>query len=270
MLRYVRKRFDSLAIVTVLGKIAVAENMSVMTDSDQAILAALRRSRNDLSHADPREIQEYLTNLEEEQVPGLVSNVKGILHEMEFVRLENEDGDDIYASFFKDTNHPETDVQITNQLSGESWSVQLKATDDSYYVQEWIDEHPGGEILVTDELAGEMGLPASGLENEELTANANDFVDKVVAAGEDESFWDYFPALTLASISMVLWALWERYQSGQIGWAEFQSLAVKTTGLKAAKIASIGALLSIPVLGQVTGALLIANVLLGTREFIGR
>ena len=35
-----------------------------------------------------------------------------------------------------------------------------------------------------------MGLPASGLENEELTANANDFVDKVVAAGEDESFWD--------------------------------------------------------------------------------
>ena len=135
MLRYVRKRFDSLAIVTVLGKIAVAENMSVMTDSDQAILAALRRSRNDLSHADPREIQEYLTNLEEEQVPGLVSNVKGILHEMEFVRLENEDGDDIYASFFKDTNHPETDVQITNQLSGESWSVQLKATDDSYYVK---------------------------------------------------------------------------------------------------------------------------------------
>lgn len=267
-LKYIKKNFDSLSIVTVLGKIAVTEQLTELSECEQAILSALRRSNNSLTESSTQDIQEYLANLDDSQVPGLVSNVKGILHEIEFVRLENEDGDDIYASFYKDTNHPDTDVQLIDQASGETWAVQLKATDSSHYVQEWIDEHPNGEILVTDELAKELELPSSGMENEELTSSVDVFVDKMVSADEGDVFWGYFPALTLASMSIVIWELWGRHRSGQLSKSEFQNLAARATGLKAAKFASIGVLLSIPVVGQVTGALLIANLLLGAREFI--
>ena len=43
--------------------------------------------------------------MSDEQLVGVVSNVKGILHEMEYVRLENTDGDSISAAMFPDTNH---------------------------------------------------------------------------------------------------------------------------------------------------------------------
>jgi len=171
-------------------------------------------------------------------------------------------------TFYKDTNHPDYDIQLSDQATGETWAIQLKATDQSQYVQDWIDEHPEGEIVVTDELAEQMGLPASGQENEELTADVNDFVDKMIAAGDEDVFWDYFPALTVLSTSIVIWELWGRHKSGDFNKSEFQRLAAKATGLKAAKIASIGMLLTIPVVGQVTGIILIANLLLGAQEFV--
>ena len=42
-------------------------------------------------------------------------------------------------------------------------------------------------------------------------------------------------------------------------------LSARATGLKVAKIGTIGLLLSIPVVGQVTGALLVAKLLLGAK-----
>ena len=123
-----------------------------LSDGDHAILAALRRSNPVLENAPLPEVQDYLRSLNEEQVPGLISNVKGILHEMEFVRVENDDGDSVYASFFDATNHPDTDIQLLDRSTGETWEAQLKATDNAAYVTDWIEQHPSGEILVTDEL----------------------------------------------------------------------------------------------------------------------
>ena len=35
-----------------------------------------------------------------------------------------------------------TDVQLVDTDTGETWEVQLKATDSSAYAHEWIDSHP--------------------------------------------------------------------------------------------------------------------------------
>lgn len=264
-IHYLRKNFDSAAIVTALSAIALTDDAGSLSEGEHAILAALRRSNSALENAPIPDIQDYLRGLNDDQVPGLVSNVKGILHEMEFVRVENGDGDSVYASFFDATNHPDTDIQLFDRSTGETWEAQLKATHDAAYVTDWIDEHPGGEILVTDELAQQMDLPTSGQSNNELTADVEDFVDKMVDGNDADDFWDYFPALSVASIGLVVFELWRRYQRGEITWGKFKRLAACVTGLKLAKIGTIGFLLSIPVVGQVTGAALVAKLLLSAK-----
>jgi hypothetical protein len=264
-IHYLRTNFDSAAIVAALLAVALTDEPGNLEERDLAILAALRRSNSMLEDASLSEIQHYLRGLDEEQILGLVSNVKGILHEMEFVRIENEDGDSIYASIFDETNHPGTDVQLLDQATGEVWEVQLKATDSASYVTDWIEQHPGGEILVTDELAQKMDLPTSGQSNEELTTSVEDFVDRMLTTKDADDFWDYFPALGVASSAVVVWELWQRHQRGEVSRERFMRLAARATGLKIAKIGAIALLLSIPVVGQVTGAALVARLLLSAK-----
>ena len=271
-LRYVQTNFDSLAIVTVLGRLAFQARPGELGEEDLAVLAALKRAVPDLEDASIEQVQSYLQSMDESQLMGLTSNVKGILHEMEFVRVENEDGDAVFASYFDATNHPDTDIQLVDEDTGEVWEVQLKATDNAAYVQDWIDRHPDGEILVTEEIANRLELETSGQSNQELTADVDQFVDELVKEPGNSGLWDYFPALTVASISIVVWQLWKRYRQGEISHVQFKRLAAQVTGMKIAKIGVLTALLAVPVVGQVTGAVLIARLLLSARAvwFEGR
>lgn len=182
--RYIRTKLEEPLIIAALGHIAFS-NFKNLSETDEAVMAALRRSTNSLHDATPEEISTYLRGLNDDALPGIVSNTKGILHEMQFVALENEDGDSVYASIFADTNHPGTDVQFIDTDSGATWEVQLKATDSSAYAHDWIDAHADGEILVTSELADRTGLQSSGFSNDELTHNVDSFVDKMIE--DDES-----------------------------------------------------------------------------------
>jgi len=263
---YVKKNIDEAVILTALVVAGTSGSAFELADQEHLVLAALRRTNHSLSNASIEDIQSYLISLDEEQIPGLVSSVKGIVHEMEFIRMENEDGDSVYASMFEQSNHPDTDVMLIDASTGESWEVQLKATDNMDYVQEWIEAHPDGEILVTSELAEEMGVLSSDQSNEQLTASVSDFVDKIVTSDGGADIWDYFPALSVLSVSIIVFELWKRYSSDEITLRHFKQLAALATGLKVAKIATIMFLLTIPVAGQITGALLIASLLLGAKS----
>lgn len=263
LVRHIRTNLEEPLILAALGKMAFS-GMDNLTDTDQAVLAALRRSSTDLHDAGPEEISAYLRGLDEGALPGIVSNTKGILHEMQFVELENEDGDSVYASIFEATNHPGTDVQFIDTDTGQTWEVQLKATDSAAYANDWIETHPDGEILVTSELADRSNLDSSGLSNEQLTGDVESFVGKMLA--NDPSIWDHFPIITALTLANILWALWQRYQEGAIDWERFKYLAARASGIKVAKIAMLGVLLTIPVVSQATGALLIAKFLLGAKN----
>ncbi len=263
LVRHIRTNLEEPLILAALGKMAFS-GMDNLTDTDQAVLAALRRSSTDLHDAGPEEISAYLRGLDEGALPGIVSNTKGILHEMQFVELENEDGDSVYASIFEATNHPGTDVQFIDTDTGQTWEVQLKATDSAAYANDWIETHPDGEILVTSELADRSNLDSSGLSNEQLTGDVESFVGKMLA--NDPSIWDHFPIITALTLANILWALWQRYQEGAIDWERFKYLAARASGIKVAKIAMLGVLLTIPVVSQATWALLIAKFLLGAKN----
>jgi hypothetical protein len=265
--RYVRTNLEEPLIIATLGKLAFA-NSGALSDTDQAVLAAFRRSTNELHDASPEQVGEYLRNMDEDSLPGIVSNTKGILHEMQFVEIENGDGDSVYASIFDATNHPGTDVQFIDTGTGEVWEAQLKATDSAAYAQDWIDAHPGEGIFVTSELADHTGLPSSGISNHELTEDVEGTVDKLVEG--DETIWDHFPVITTLTLANIIWALWKRYQAGDIDRERFKYLAARASGIKVAKIAMLSALLAIPVIGQAMGALLIAKFLLGARDAMQR
>ncbi len=259
LIRHLKPHLDSIAVITSLAAVAYTDELGSLTDTDLAVLAALRRSNALLKNATLSDIQAYLSELDDNQQIGLISNVKGILHEMEFVRLENTDGDNVYASYFTGTNHPDTDIELTDVVSGECWEVQLKATDSSPYVQDWLDNHPDGHIAVTEELAKKMGLDSSGLTNEELTTDTTHFVDKLLEADEADTLWDYLPILSALSISFSVWELWQRQQRGEITIDQFQQLAAWLTGTKASKTIILGTLLSTPVIGAIIGVVLILN-----------
>ena len=259
VVRYIRRNFDEAAILVVAAKLAFEATPS-FSESEQATIAAMMRAHPNAGDT-PEALGDWLAQMDVDSVQGVVSNTKGVLHEMEFVRLENEDGDAVHASLFGNTNNPGYDVQLHDVETGARWQAQLKASDDEAYVLGWMEDHPDGEIIVTDELAVAMGLPTSGMGSDQLTARAEDVVDRLLQAGDDDSVWNYFPALTAASLGLVAWELWGRYRSGDISLQRFKGLLGRATGLKAAKLTLITLALSIPGLNVVTGAALVAKLL---------
>ncbi|MEQ1412224.1 hypothetical protein [Acinetobacter indicus] len=266
-IHYIRKNFDALAITTVLAKLAWNAHTPQLTEADQAVLAALRRSHAELANAPLEDIQAYLQGFDEQQIVGLVSTVKGMLHDMEFVRLDHEDGDSLYAAYLDQCDHTDFDVLLADQHSGESWQLQLKAIEGTGAGKDWIAAPPEETLLATEEITTQWGLESSDLSTKELTQSVEDAIDVIVTAKDpnDEYFWDYFPAISVASVSLAIYELFRRYQQQEISWSEFKWMAAKVSGIKVSKIAFIGLLLGLPVVGQVTGAYLVAKLLLNAK-----
>jgi len=267
---YISRRFDETAILATLGKLAFSPEPTLV-EQDYAVLAALRRSSDEweLSVSDTAA---RLSTYDEDQISGLVNNVKGILHEMEFQRLENEDGDSVVAALFPDTNHRTVDVELVDEKTGNSWEIQLKATDDLSAIGSWIDSNPDAEILVTEELSERMGLPSSGLSNEDLTMRVEDFVDRMIEIGDDvdDTLWNYFPPLVAASAGLIVFELWRRYRIGVISFEEFKALSFKTLGVKSAKYGAIFAALAVPGLNVVVGAYLLGSLIFAVNGLVGK
>ena len=268
-LKYITKNFDSLSILTVLTNVML-NNLSEPSLDDQMVINAFRRFKKDFDDASFEEMGEYLSNMNERQIEGVINNVKGILHEMEFVQMENEDGDSIMASLFQDTNHPGFDVMMVDEKTNETWEIQLKTTENTSEITDWIDAHPDGEIQVNEELAEKLNLPSTGLSDKELEVRVEDVVDKLKNVTEDDSVWNYFPALTAVSISIIIWELYKKYQSGEISLERFKWMAAKITGLKLAKISFLMFLLTIPVLNVITGYVLVYGLIKSAQGYLDK
>ncbi|WP_078544818.1 hypothetical protein [Litchfieldia alkalitelluris] len=249
--KIVKQNWDEIGIATALGKFYM-DKQSFDQEQYGHVIEALRRSNKQLHDADIDELQDYLSSLDESQIPGLVSNIKGIAHEVYYVEAENEDGDQVSAYMFEDTNHKDYDVVLYDE-EGISTSFQLKATDSSSYVNEAIDRVGEENVVVTSELAEKMGLKSSGISNAQLETDVETVVDKLV---EDKTLWDYVPALSAWSISLIAASLTKRYIKKEISKKEYVAMLTVFCGAKVAKVSIIIALMSIPGVNVVTGAVL--------------
>jgi len=236
------KNIEEKTILAIFAKVKIGE---ALTLGDKLVLEAFNRYSSSLS--DPEALKNYLSGLTDEQLLGVTSNVKGILHEIQFVAMENNDFDSVYASLYETTNHPGYDVKMFDESTGEQWDVQLKATDNTAYVEDWIENHDG-EIKVTEELASKEGFESSGISNEELTERVEEFIDATIAQGASftTTIFDYFPHVTALTMSIMIIQLYKRKLRGEINNEQFKNLLIRNTGQKAVKVAGLMALLSIP------------------------
>ena len=70
------------------------------------------------------------------QLRGLANNIKGIYHELLFVKEFNDTHTDMQAELYPSTSHPGSDVMIRDTETGEVLrEIQLKATDNLHYVR---------------------------------------------------------------------------------------------------------------------------------------
>lgn len=255
----VRFRLDDAAILAVAVKLA-AQPSTEFSVAETAALAALRRAHPTAGRSN-EELGQWLSEMDQSQLSGVVSNTKGVLHEMLFVQIENADGDAVSASQFASTNNPDFDVIFTDHDSSQSWVAQLKATESESYVREWLAEHPNDQIVVTSEIATRMGLASSGISNAELTADSNSLVSLLISTHENDDIWDFLPGLGTLSMAMVIWKLRARVSNGEITDQQFRRMAAKASGGRAARVVAISGLLSIPGINVLTGIALLAKVL---------
>lgn len=245
-----RRNWDALGVAGALGHFAVTRDADLAAD-DYFVIEALRRSRSDLASADTDTLREYVNGLDDSQLPGLINNLKGIAHEIEFVALENEDGDAWTAQLFEATNHPDHDVILTNVVTGDQELIQLKATDDGEYAREAIDELGAAHVGLPSDLAQRLGTLDTGVDHDELEQAVVEVVDVL---REDPSLWAYMPGLTAWSSALIIAELVRRYVGGELAPGEFARLVVIIGGAKALNVALIVAALSTPGLNIVCGA----------------
>jgi hypothetical protein len=146
-------------------------------DNEQLVLQALRRSKSTLMDASDEALSEYVQSLETSQLPGMINNVKGIYHELRFLRAENTDGDPYIAELFEATNHPGADIKITNLETGEVREIQLKATNYVASIREHNEKYESIDVFATSEVAGmDPDIQSTGMSNEDITNDTEDVI----------------------------------------------------------------------------------------------
>ncbi|MEW6423341.1 MAG: hypothetical protein AB1523_01140 [Bacillota bacterium] len=259
--KVIRRNWDEIGIAASLGHLAARG--SDLEPEHRYIIEAIRRSNNELHDASIEEIQDYVNSLEANQIPGFVSNIKGIAHEIYFVEAENSDGDTVYADLFPATNHPGMDVHLYNTATGEEWDVQLKATDDASYALPAIAEHGQENVVLTSELAEKLGVQSSGIANEKIEADVKEVTSRLI---DDPSLWDYVPAMFAWSVFQIVVELTRRYRRGELSRQKYLNMLAAFTGAKAIKIMALAAALSTPGLNILAAAFLFFRLIYTIRD----
>jgi len=208
---------------TVVTKLLQGD-LSDLTDDQELVLDAIRRSKNDLENASGEELETYVQSLTEKQLDGVISNVKGIYHEMLFVAAENSDGDEYTAALFEETNHPGADVIITNELTGEIEAVQLRATKYASYIKEHNERYADFEVFATEEVAGN-GVSNSGFTNDQVTTDTKDTLEALRSSGE--SIVD--DAMTTSALIALAYQLGRVIKSGDYSEETARKVTVEVT-----------------------------------------
>ena len=262
--KFIQKNIDELSVISVISKLKGGQK--IVTEEENIILEAMIRSSNKITDLESAiKFAKTTAAKGTESLMGAANNIKGIAHELIYVKTENEDGDTVYAFLPEDTNNPQFDVLTINTETGEQNWEQLKTTMNSDHINNWIEKYPGseGSLKVNVEMANKLGFDTSGVSDKELTIDVNNFLDKIIKMDDNtlSQIITLSPPLTIIAASFVVYGLHKRYKKNEISKNEFIKKSAKITGIKAAKIVTLLSLLALPGIGQVVAVYLIASLM---------
>ncbi|SMF72072.1 YcjF family protein [Candidatus Pelagibacter sp. HIMB1321] len=261
---FVQKNIDELAVISVISKLRSGEK--IVSEEETVILEAMIRSSNKITDLDSAiNFAKTTAAKGADSLMGAANNIKGIAHELIYIKTENDDGDSVFAFMPEDTNHPQFDVLTINNATGEQKWEQLKTTTNPENINSWIEKYPGseGSLKVNIEMADKLGFESTSISDKELTIDVNNFLDKLIQMDENAlaQIIETSPPLTIIAASFVVYGLYKRYQQDEISKKQFISMSAKITGIKAAKIVMLLSLLALPGIGQVVAVYLISSLM---------
>ena len=232
---FVQKNIDELAVISVISKLRGGEKL--VSEEEYVILEAMIRSSNKITDLDSAiEFAKTIAAKGTASLTGAASNIKGIAHELEYVKTENEDGDTVFAFLPEDTSHPQFDVLTIDISTGEQKWIQLKTTLNEEHVYDWFKKYPGseGSIKVNEEMATKLGLPSTGVIDKELTIDVNNFLNKLTEMDEGTvtQIIETSPPLTIIASSFAVYELFKKYQKNEISKKKFIFLSASNKGLR--------------------------------------
>lgn len=203
-----RPQIASVAMVVTFQRLLDDQLLSWSLEQD-LVLSALRRSTSRLENASISELSDYVKGLNPEQLTGVVSNTKGIYHEMLFVEMHNSGDSEASAHLMEATNFPGADVQFLTdgELIRE---VQLKAISSPALVYEHLQRYPDVEILVTEEVASVLdGINSSGLKNAVLSKDVTDRLSELQGEGLFDEISDGIITSAFVTSGVLVWSVFK-------------------------------------------------------------
>jgi len=162
--------FVSLA----LGNLLIKNYESLEGPLGQLFIKSIRDRWSELENKSIEEISTFMySEYTEQQIPSVITTIKGKFFENIIETQENSDGDTWIANLHKDESYPGSDIIITNTETGEIIELSLKATFSSDYIENSLLKYPEIPILTTTEVASEFKdldmIIASDFQNSEIT-----------------------------------------------------------------------------------------------------
>ncbi len=151
-----RRRKDELLDLLVVGGITLAQAVR-----DTASVPAGVEKAFDLAYPGLTQTESFsdaVNRMSSDELPGLVSGVKGKLFELELVEHLNSGGlpDGFHAELAPSATQPGWDIKVTDAEGQVSELLQAKATESAQYVQESLERYPDIDVTTTTEVHAQL------------------------------------------------------------------------------------------------------------------
>jgi hypothetical protein len=200
----------------------------------EEFIGAIRDRFPKLQDSSIEDISEHMAEYDAEQLDGVLNSIKGKLFERLVARHENQDSDDWVAVLHEDESWPGSDMILTNEQTGESIEISLKASSHAGYLEEALARYPDIPILATDEvaesLAGNEMVISAGLSDDEITQVTAENFDRLLGELQSADVADVAAAGVAMKTTIGLWPFVVAYMKDRISQEQLSQACVAVLG----------------------------------------
>lgn len=174
-----------IAPAVLMAHVLASEHDQLQGPIGREFIEAIRDRFPDLRDASMDQIADHMNSYDAEQLVGVMNVVKGKLFERLVALYENTDGDEWRAVLHEDESYPGSDIIFTNEDTGQSIELSLKATDNASYVETALLKYPDIPVLTTEEVSrffsDDPRVTGATLSDKELTQITEENYDRMLA-----------------------------------------------------------------------------------------